>query len=219
MQRKITTKQRGGFVMGKLQDIIGEKFGRLTVTKFSHMDKGGNSFWDCLCTCGKSKSINRSHLKKGYTKSCGCIHIERSTKHNLCESSTYHIWSHMIQRCTNENTEFFHRYGGRGITVCNKWLTFEGFLEDMGERPKGLSIDRKDNNQGYYKDNCRWATLKEQANNNSRNHLITYNNKTQNIEQWSKELGMNRGTLWSRLVTYRWSVEKAITTPIRLSKK
>ena len=105
----------------------------------------------------------------------------------------------MKNRCLNSRHHAFADYGGRGITVCEKWLNFEGFLEDMGVRPAGRSLDRIDNNKGYSKENCKWATQKEQSNNKRNNHRITFMGKTQNITQWAEELGLNRNTLYGQI--------------------
>jgi len=121
----------------------------------------------------------------------------------------------MVTRCTNPNYPRFADYGGRGITVCDRWLRFEGFLEDMGERPKGTTINRKHNNLGYCPENCEWATVKEQANNQRSNRLLTHNGRTQTMAQWAEELGMSYDTLRGRLDKLNWSLEKALATPVK----
>lgn len=124
-------------------------------------------------------------------------------------SPTYRTWSGMIQRCKNPNEPAFNRYGGRGITVCDDWLNFEGFLADMGERPKGKSLDRIDNNGGYCPENCRWATRKEQSNNTRTNRRITYKGKTKTLAEWSRCTGIKPSTLRTRL--WRgWSIRRAL---------
>ena len=202
---------------GKLIDITGNKYGRLTVVKYSHMGNHGNSFWDCICDCGDVKKIGRGNLTSGQTKSCGCllkeISVKLLTKHNLYGTPSYRIWNGMKNRCINKRDKHYKDYGERGITVCDKWLTFEGFYDDMGERPIGLTLDRKDNDKGYNKENCQWANSEQQQNNKRNNVNITYKNKSQTLSQWSRELGIRRSMLNSRLFVYNWSVEKTFETP------
>lgn len=132
--------------------------------------------------------------------------------HGMSATLIHRAWSGMLTRCTNKNTGSYHRYGGRGIKVCKRWLKFENFLADMGEKPTGLSLDRIDNNKGYYPSNCRWATTKEQNNNRRSNVYITFQGRTMTAAQWAAEKGMSRTTLWWRLNYYKWSVEKALNT-------
>jgi len=150
----------------------GDKFGQLIVVK-AYCEKNPSGKWKhlCECECGNKKTIVGNHLKGGKILSCGCyiakITSERMTKHGKHGSQTYSIWKGMRKRCNNPNEPAYPRYGGAGIKVCDRWSNYELFLEDMGERPEGLTIDRIDGAKGYYNENCRWATYTEQARNRS----------------------------------------------------
>jgi hypothetical protein len=162
--------------MHNLIDLTGQSFGRLTVLERAGISKGGRSQWLCVCQCDRESIVEGSNLRSGHTKSCGCWQTEvvRATglknsdrlKHGHCAhhrpSSTYNSWLAMLQRCNWPKAMSYPRYGGRGITVCERWMKFENFLADMGERPPGTSIDRKDVDGNYEPGNCRWATRKEQ---------------------------------------------------------
>ena len=193
----------------------GRVFGRLTVLRRS--DKKG--YWWCQCSCGSpEKQIQHGNLTYGNTKSCGCIaretSIRNNTTHGKTNTLTYKTWQGMHTRCENPNYKIFHRYGGRGIYVCERWDSFENFYQDMGEKPKGYSLDRIDNNGPYAPWNCRWATCKEQCRNRSTMKMITYQGKTQSLIEWAEELGVSYGTLCTRS-RRGWSDERIVGTPIK----
>jgi len=125
----------------------------------------------------------------------------------------------MKQRCTNPKNKRYSSYGGRGITVCDRWVEFENFLEDMGERPPGLSLERIDNDGNYEPGNCTWTTAKQQARNNRHNHMITYNGTTLPLVAWSEKVNIPYDILKSRLNKLRWPIHKALTTPRCKMKK
>lgn len=164
--------------MSVLIDLTKRKFGKLVVVERAENAKRNTTQWKCRCECGKIVTVRSCHLLSGHTQSCGCLSVETAkrlnTKHGMHNTPTYNSWLSMIGRCNNPKATNYYNYGGRGITVCGKWLSFVGFFEDMGVRPKGLTIERKNNNLGYYKENCCWADCTTQC----RNQRISKNNKT-----------------------------------------
>lgn len=150
----------------RLEDLTSRRFARLVVqSRVQSTERGAR--WQCQCDCGSSVQVDARDLRTGNTKSCGCLRREPNnlrhghTKGVGC-SRTYKSWTMMIYRCTKPDYHAFGRYGGRGITVCESWRTFDNFLADMGERPPGKTLDRIENDDGYYPANCRWATPKQQ---------------------------------------------------------
>lgn len=209
-----------------MKNLIGQRFGRLTPIKRIGIDNNRNATWLCQCDCGNEKIINGSNLRRGNTKSCGCLCGNSRNNlrhgHNMVgkTSKTYTTWQSMIQRCSNKNHKHYKNYGGRGIIVCDRWNPQKGglfinFLEDMGEIPKHKEIDRINNNLGYCKENCKISTRKEQHRNKRNNKLITYNGKTQCLAWWAEKYKIPYQTLYRRICTDKWIIEKTLTTSVR----
>ena len=154
--------------MGTLIDLVGKKFHRLTVTAKAPSGAAGAA-WLCVCDCGNMTVANSLKLRNSHTKSCGCLRKERNPnlKHGLSnKSKTYKTWKCMRSRCDSPTSTQYKWYGGRGIKYDTRWNDYTAFVADMGERPDGKTLDRINPDLGYFKENCRWATPKEQAENN-----------------------------------------------------
>lgn len=206
--------------MVKLINLIGKKFGRLTVIKRVENTKNNKTQWLCKCDCGNYIKVQSYLLTHNYTKSCGCIAIEklkkRSITHGLSKSKIYAVYCTIKARCNNPNNNVYQYYGAKGVKLCSEWLNFENFYNwaiNNGYK-EGLSIDRINVNGDYEPSNCRWATKEEQSNNRSNNHLITYNNQIHTISEWSKITGLTKSAIQYRL-SKKWDIEKIFTTPLR----
>ena len=194
--------------MGIKTPMIGKRFGRLTVVAETQSRKG-RAMWICRCDCGQLTTVYGVNLRNGNTRSCGCLHKESlesvtkdiNTKHGMCGSRIYRIWLHMKERCTNPNCKSYANYGGRGVKVCNEWSSnFQKFYDWslMNGYEEHLTIERIDVNGNYEPSNCRWATMKEQANNKRNTVFITHNEITLPITEWAKVVGINYRTLKTR---------------------
>ena len=192
--------------------MIGRRFGNLLVTGHAGRFRD-RSYWDCLCDCGKTKRIYRSDLLCGKTRSCGCLRVRqliaRSTTHGHAhrghQSPEYKSWANMIQRCTNHSLPEFKDYGGRGITVCKRWLDFENFLADMGRKPSNrLTIERIENAGNYEPANCRWATRKEQNNNKRSNVWVESEGRRMRLADWAVALGLSYSAIHKRFTKGTW---------------
>lgn len=220
-----------GIYKRKLELIkIGEKFNRLTILKEVEpyiCPKGIKTRKVlCRCDCGNTKKIKYQSLKTGYTKSCGCLKKENNFnyKHGMEGTRFYSIWLNMKNRCFNKKVKSYQDYGNKGIIVCKKWKnSFINFRNDMHSgylkhckefTEKNTSIDRIDNNGNYCPENCRWATWKKQMNNTCRNRFLIFKGQNLTMAQWENKLNFRSGALHYRL-SNNWSIEKALTTPIK----
>ena len=195
--------------MSKTKVSIGDVFGRLTVRGLHGKNRWGQYLWDCVCSCGNETVTMSAYLTRGETISCGCAKCEGHPRHGLTRTPVWESWRGMLDRCTNPKHANFPSYGGRGIKVCDRWATFENFLDDMGERPEGMSLDRIDVNGDYCPENCRWADRVTQARNTRTNRLITYGGITKTLTEWAEDLQINVSTLIYRL--RHWTLERALT--------
>lgn len=196
-------------------NLIGRKFGRLTVIGLSEKKSGRKSYWVCECECGNKKLVRSDGLKRGQVRSCGClkeeqniINLDRTTHGDTPTGGhkrLWQIWQGMKKRTSNPNDNAYPRYGGRGITMCNEWresyIAFKEWALANGYADN-LTIERTDVNGNYEPSNCKWATQKEQCNNRRSNVHIEWQGKTQNIKQWADELGFSYRVLHDRYHRY-----------------
>jgi hypothetical protein len=194
------------------KNIEGKRFGRFIAICPTKSSSQGR-YWLCKCDCGIQKEVQAKCLIAGAIQSCGCLFRENvktySRTHGQSGTSTHNIWMNMIWRCTNQNAPRFADYGGRGITVCKRWMNFKLFVEDMGHRPAGMSLDRINNNGNYEPSNCRWASRVAQANNAPSNKKIHFRGETFGEAEWARRIGIKRTTLQYRLRS-GWTVGQAL---------
>lgn len=201
-------------------DLTGFKNGRLTV--LSLHSSGQRTKWNCLCDCGKSFVSESYTIKTGKVKSCGCFRSDTTTKrktnHGFRHHPLYDIWCHIKDRCLNSNNPAFHNYGGRGITICEEWVSdVKSFAEWCLNNGwgKGLEIDRKDNDKGYSPANCRIVTRAINSYNRRTNVVIEYKGQKYKTKELETISGIPAGRILRRIRDYKWSVEDAISKPVR----
>lgn len=202
----------------KSPSLPGDKYGRLTLL---HEVKGqecrpSKRKWLVRCDCkdGTEKEVSLDNMRGGTTSSCGCMQREAAaaakTTHGMTEHPIYVVWTNMVQRCTNPSAHSFERYGGRGITVCDAWKTFDVFYADMGDGyAKGLQIDRIDNSKGYEPENCRWATRTENGRNKRNNRLVGYQGGNITLSEACVIAGMKYDNVCSR-IRRGWPISRAL---------
>lgn len=188
-----------------LKDYAGETFGRLiAVSLVEREDKWNDHKWLFKCQCGNEKVAGIKQVRSGHTSSCGCLAsevvVKRNTSHGLSKNSaTYRSWKDMRARCNSPSNSDFKDYGGRGVSICDRWNDFGAFFADMGERPTGTTLDRIEVNGNYEPSNCRWATASQQANNKRSNHVIEYRGQKRTLLQWCGEFGIDHSKARYRL--------------------
>jgi hypothetical protein len=191
-------------------DLTDRRFGRL-VAKVREGQRHGFAVWRCQCDCGAFPTIKSVSLTSGRTRSCGCLAREmaakRLTTHGMCGTKIHQVWRGMLQRCGDPNYPRYADHGGRGITICDRWRSFDAFYADMGDVPPGLSIDRIDNNGNYEPGNCRWATAKTQNANKRNTKMVTLDGKTQTVADWCRHFGVSPSAVCRR-EQRGWPVER-----------
>lgn len=215
---------------GHTRDLTGFAVGQLTVESPAGKINGCYA-WNCRCHCGNLVVVRAFSLTgKKPTRSCGCLQLKSATTHGLStgvDKFIYDVHRQMIDRCTNPDNTAFSNYGGRGIVVCQRWMSLECFVSDVGEPPsRKHSLDRFPNNDGNYScgncDQCkangwganwRWATRTQQNRNRRDNRLITFQGETLCLSEWAERIGLRTQALWTRLNTHKWTLERALTTP------
>ena len=213
----------------KTSTVSGEKFGFLTAISASELRSGKHVIWNWSCVCGAVVQRSGSYVRRRETASCGCKFKEIVGRPHITHQGstrdsklygTYTSWASMKVRCKEGSKHYKSLYFDRGITVCDEWATdFSRFLADMGIRPsKKYTLDRIDNNKGYFPSNCRWATQEVQSNNKTNNVRVKYQGMEMTLAQWERKLGLTRNSISPRL-RLGWSLEDALTTPTKRSVK
>lgn len=204
--------------MSELIDLTGKRFGKLVVLKRVDNNKHRQPQWECLCDCGNKTIVVGQKLRKGITKSCGCLLYEQKTRltHGMTGTVLHNRWLNMKSRCFNQKNKRYARYGGRGITICPEWMDFSNFYKWSMENgfSENLSIDRIENDKGYSPENCRWASAKQQANNTSRNVKILYNGEEKTLSEWCELLNLNYKLIHGRMHESGMTFEEAIDKPL-----
>lgn len=205
-----------------IKDMVGKRFERLTVISRHGNTNTGQASWLCECDCGKNVVVNGSNLRRGNSRSCGCLKAEKTSQakstHRMSQTKLYRVWAAMISRCYNRNSSGFEHYGGRGIGVCDRWFEFENFYRDMGNPLPKQTLERIDNDADYSPDNCRWATMREQARNRRSTHYLTIDNLSLSIAEWASRTGI-KPSIISERVRRGWPHKEAAFKPTRAINK
>lgn len=204
-------------------DLAGKQFARWTVIRRADNTPKGQAQWLCRCECGAERALKSIVIRRGISQSCGCLRqevtISRSTRHGHSEvgkiSPTYGSWGAMISRCRNPKNKRYDRYGGRGIRVCDRWSDFRNFLADMGERPEGLTLERRDTDGNYEPSNCYWASSTAQARNKSTSRFVEIDGIRRTVAEWSEVSGIPFKTLSDR--HYRGKVGDGFLKPVAVT--
>ncbi len=193
----------------------GDRFGRLTVLATGKPPGNYRYTAVCQCDCGSPpKPIRADGLTSGLVIGCGCVRLERTKTHGLTKHPLYLRHRHIVDRCTDPEHSAYPNYGGRGISICQRWLDVENFINDLQPiYQAGLELDRIDNDGNYEPGNVRFVTRAENCDNRRTAHLLTYKGETKSINQWAKQYGLRYQLLWDRLMIRKWSAEKALNTP------
>lgn len=204
--------------MSELIDLTGKRFGKLVVLKRVENNKHHQPQWECLCDCGNKTVVVGQKLRKGITKSCGCLVYEQKTRltHGMTGTVLHNRWLNMKSRCFNPKNKRYARYGGRGIAICAEWMDFSNFYAwSMSNGfSENLSLDRIDNDKGYSPENCRWANPKQQSNNTSRNVKMRYNGEEKTLSEWCDLLNLDYKLIHGRIHQSGMTFEEAITKPL-----
>lgn len=197
-------------------NMVGQKINNLLVLSLEPKDPKKPQTILCRCDCGREKIIRANAVKYQISKTCGKCSYPRFVKHGMYNTKLYHAWYAILERCNNPKDQAYKNYGGRGIRVCERWLEFKNFFADMGERPKGKSIDRIDNDGPYSPENCRWATREEQRNNTRSNRFYTYKGEKLSLRQWARRYKIDHRTLAYRLDVQKFSLQYALENKNKL---
>lgn len=204
--------------MSKRVNRVGEVYGRLTVIEYAYTGTNRHAVWNCLCTCGNIVQVPYPLLKQDKTKSCGCLFRETHTKHGMsstCKSSseaqirTYNAWKGMKNRCWLPTSAAYPNYGGRGITVAERWKEFKNFFEDLGLCPEGYSLERLDVNGNYEPGNCCWIPMEDQAQNKRNTLWVTLHGEKLCLAEAARRVNLPFNTVYARL-RYGWTEEEAL---------
>lgn len=200
--------------MKNIIDLSGQRFGKLTVISFNKKENG-HYYWNCVCDCGKECIKDGGKLRRNETKSCGCLRVEKNSKHHDYKTRLYRIYNGMKYSCNLKTDTGYKWYGSRGIKVCEEWMkdyqSFKNWALKNGYND-ALSIERIDNDGDYEPNNCKWIPLREQPKHTRKTKQIEFNEKIYTMSGLAKEFNINRHTLYSRLKN-GWSIEKALTPP------